>query len=151
EQPDAARHHLLLERRADVEEPVVLLPRAEAEYVLDARAVVTASVEDHDLPRGREVREIALHVHLALLPVRRRRQRHYPEHAWADALGEGLDRAALAAGVAALEHDHDPLAGGLHPLLQVAELDLQLTHLLLVALRAQLVVPLVLLFALLVL
>ena len=39
-------------------------------------AVVPAPVEDHDLARGREVRHVALHVHLALLAVRGRGQRH---------------------------------------------------------------------------
>jgi hypothetical protein len=40
-------------------------------------------------------------------------------------LGEPLDRAALAGRVAALEHDHDVLAGRLHPVLQLDQLDLK--------------------------
>ena len=69
---------------------------AEPHHVLDAGAVVPAPVEDHDLAAGREVLHVALHVHLALLAVRRRRQRHQPEDARADALGDRLDRSALA-------------------------------------------------------
>ena len=58
-------------------------------------------------PAGREMLHVALHVHLALLAVRRRRQRHEPEHARADALGDRLDRPALAGGVPPFEdHDH---------------------------------------------
>jgi hypothetical protein len=41
-------------------------------------------------------------------------------------LGEALDRAALARGVAALEHHHQLLAGVLDPALQPEQLDLQL-------------------------
>ena len=92
---------------------------AEAHHVLDAGAVVPAAVEDHDLARGREVLDVALHVHLRLLAVRGRGQRHEAEDARADALGDGLDRAALAGRVAALEDDDDAQALVLDPLLQV--------------------------------
>ncbi len=73
-------------------------------------AVVPAAIEDDDLAGRREVLHVALHVHLALLAIRRRRQRHEAEDARADALGDRLDRAALAGGVAPLE-DHDRRAG----------------------------------------
>ena len=94
---------VLLDHRAQLEKPFVLLLGAEPHHVLDAGAVVPAAVEDHDLAGRREVRHVALHVHLALLAVRRRRQRHEAEDARADALGDRLDRAALAGGVAPLE------------------------------------------------
>src|SRR5882762_5962824 len=66
--------------------------------------------------------DIALHVHLALLAVGRRRKCHDTEDARADPLGDGLDRAALARRVTTFEHDDDPLAGGLDPVLKMAEL-----------------------------
>ena len=49
-------------------------------------------------------------------------------------LHEPLDRPALAGGVAALEQDHDPLAGLLHPGLQLQQLHLQVVLLALVGL-----------------
>ena len=70
----------------------------------------------------------------ALLAVGRRRQRDDAEHARADALGDGLDRAALAGGVAAFEDDDDPQLLGFHPFLEMAQLDLELSQFLLVGL-----------------
>ena len=84
-----------------------LLLGAEAHHALDAGAVVPAAVEDHDLAGRRQVRDVALDVHLRLLALGRRRQRDDAEHARADALGDRLDRAALAGAVAAFEHDAD--------------------------------------------
>ena len=102
--------------------------RAEAQHVFDAGPVVPAAVENHDLAGRRGVLEVALHVELGLLAVGRRRQRDHAEHAMADALGDRLDHAALAGGVAPFEdHDH-PLAVFLDPILQGAQLDLQLAQ-----------------------
>jgi hypothetical protein len=58
-------------------------------------------------PRRGEVLHVALHVHLRLLAVRRRRQRDDAKHARAHALGDRADRAALAAAVATLKDDDD--------------------------------------------
>ena len=49
DQPDAAIDDELLDDRAELEEALVLLGRAEAHDVLDAGAIVPAAVEDHDL------------------------------------------------------------------------------------------------------
>ena len=127
-----------------LEEPLVLLVGAEAHDVLDAGAVVPAAVEDHDLAGRRKVLHVALHVHLALLAVRRRRQRDDAEDARADALGDRLDRAALAGRVAPLEDDDDAQPLVLHPVLQRAQLALQPGQLLLVVLALQLLWPSVL-------
>ena len=111
---------------------------AEAHDVFHAGAVVPAAIEDHDLAGRRKVREVTLHIDLRLLAVGGRRQRHEPKRARADALGHSADGAAFAGGVAAFEHDDDPLAGRLHPVLQGAELGLQLAQLLFVFLALEL-------------
>ena len=97
--------NVLLHLRAEFEKAAVLFLGAEAHHVFDAQAVIPAPVEDHDLAGGREVLHVALDVHLRLLAVGRRGQRHDAEHARADAFGDGLDGAALAGGIAALEND----------------------------------------------
>ena len=63
-----------------------------------------------------------------------RRQRDDAEDARADALGEGADGAALAGGVAALEDDDDAQALVLDPLLELAQLGLELAQFLLIGL-----------------
>ena len=93
--------------------------------MLDTGAVVPAAIEDDDFACRRKVLHVALEVHLALFAVRRRRQRHESEDARAHALGDRLDRPALAGRVAPLEDDDDPQSLGFDPLLQDAELALQ--------------------------
>jgi hypothetical protein len=106
-QEDAVLHHGFLEQGHTLQKSVRLIFGAETHHPFDAGAVVPAAIEDHHLAGRREVGHIALHVHLALLPVAGRRQGDHPEHARADTLGERLDGAALAGGVASLEHDAD--------------------------------------------
>src|SRR5205823_3206626 len=65
--------HRLLERGNDFEEALDLLLGAEPHDALDAGPVVPAAIEDDDLTRGREVPDVALHVHLRLLALRRSR------------------------------------------------------------------------------
>ena len=72
-----------------LEEPRDLLVGAETHDPLDAGAVVPAAVEDHDLATRREVRQVALDVHLRLLALGRRRERHDAEHT-------GLTRSVIA-------------------------------------------------------
>jgi len=71
------------------------------------------------------VRDVPLEVPLGALPVGRLLQRHDPRAARVEVLHEPLDRAALAGGVAALEHDHQALLRPLRPVLQLEQLDLQ--------------------------
>jgi hypothetical protein len=65
-------------------------------------------------------------------------QGHDPEHARAHPLGDPLDRAALAGGVPALEHEADPGPGRFDPLLHRHELGVQEPHLALVLLALHL-------------
>ena len=68
---------------------------------------------------------IALEIPLRLFAVARRRQRHHAHHARIEALGDALDDAALAGGIAPLEDHEDFLALGLHPVLELDQLRLQ--------------------------
>ena len=119
---------VILHLRANLEKGAVLLLGAEPHNVFDAEAVVPTPVEDHDFTRGRKMLHVALHVHLRLLAVGGRGQGHESEHARADALGEGLDRAPLAGGVAALENDDHPQALVFDPRLELAQLTLELAQ-----------------------
>ena len=80
---------------------------------------------------------VTLDVHLALLALGRRRQRHHAEDARTDPLGDGLDGAALAGAVAALEDDADLESLMTHPLLELDQLDMELRQFLRVLLRLQ--------------
>ena len=90
-----------------LEEPLRLLLGAEAHDPLDAGPVVPTAVEDDDLAGSREVRDVALHVHLRLLALGRRGQRHDAETRGTHPFGDRFDRPALAGGVAAFEDDAD--------------------------------------------
>src|SRR6516162_7855544 len=111
---------------AHLEEAAMLRLRTETHYVLDAGTVVPTAVEDHDLASRREMREVTLEIYLRLLAIGRRRQRHHSENAWANPLGDRLDRAALPGGIASFEDHHNAQALLLDPVLQGAKLDLQL-------------------------
>ena len=132
---DAAVHDVFLDLRAQFKKAGVLFLGAKAHHIFHARAVVPTAVEDHDLARRREMRHVTLDVHLRLLAVGRRRQRHNPKHARADPLGQRPDGAALARGIAAFEDDDDAQALVLDPLLEMAQLGLELAKFLLVFLR----------------
>jgi hypothetical protein len=127
----------VLEFGHDFQEALCLLFRAEAHDALDACAVVPAAIEDRDLARRGEVRHVALKIHLCLLPLGRGRQGDDVKYAWADALGDRLDRAAFAGPVAAFEHHADFLTRLDDPLLQQHQLCMQLGELALVDLARQ--------------
>ena len=138
DQSDAVVGDVLLEFRADLKEQLVLLLGAKAHDVLNAGAVVPATVKDDDFTCRGEMGEVALYVYLRLFTVRRCWQCDQSEGARTDSLGQGPDRSALARGVAALENDHGPLTRALDPVLQDAEFGLQLAQGLLVVLPLQL-------------
>src|SRR5262249_37181257 len=108
-----------------VEELLQLLRRAEAHHPLDAGAVVPAAIKQNDLAAGRKMRDVTLEVPLRALALARRRQGGDAADARIEPLGDALDDAALAGGIAALE-DHDDLElVVLHPVLQLDQLALQ--------------------------
>ena len=110
----------------------MLFLRAEPHHVLDAGAVVPAPIEDDDLASGREMLQVALQVHLGLLPVGGGRQGDDPEHARTETLGDRANRAPFSCPVTSLEHDDDAQALLLDPPLQMAQPHLQLPQFLLV-------------------
>src|SRR5262249_36356343 len=124
--------------RAKLEKMADLLRGAKSHHRSDAGAVVPAAVEDHDLAPRRKALDIALHEHLALFAIRGSGKSHHAKHARAHPLGDGLDRSALAGGIAPLEHDDDARSRGLDPILQMAKLDLGLAQFLLVSLALHL-------------
>ena len=71
------------------------------------------------------MRHVALEVPLGLLALRGDAEGDDARDAGVERGGDRLDRAALARGVAALEHDDVPQAVGLAPVLQLQQLDLQ--------------------------
>src|SRR5262249_27362720 len=117
---------MLFEIRRELEEALVLVIAAEAHHTLDPGAVVPAAIKDDDLPAGRKMLHVALNEHLTLLTVGRRRQGDDAEDARAHLFGERANRAALSRAIAAFEDDDDALLLLLDPLLQVAQLRLQL-------------------------
>src|SRR5580704_18447276 len=90
----------LLEYGHHFQEAFGLLLGAEPHHTLDPGSVVPAAVEDHDLPCRRQMWNVSLGVHLRLFALGRRGKRDHPENAWANPLGHGFDRAALAGAVA---------------------------------------------------
>src|SRR6516162_6217855 len=111
---DSAIHYELLSQRAKLEEALVLLLVAEAHDVFHPGAVVPTAVKDDDLPGSGKMRDIALHVQLGLLPVRRSRECDESEDARAYPFRDGLDGSTLAGGIATLEDDDHAQALRLH-------------------------------------
>src|ERR1700719_2938183 len=111
--------------RTQFEKLPTLLLVAKAHHIFHSRSVVPTPIEDHDFARGREMLHVTLHVHLRLLAVGRRGQSGDAEYARAHALGNGLNRSALASRIAALEHDYHAQALVFHPFLEFAKLSLE--------------------------
>ena len=62
--------YLPLDRGGEQQEPLVLLFRAKAHHPVDSGHIVPRAVEEDDLARRREMRDVALDVDLRLLAVR---------------------------------------------------------------------------------
>src|SRR6185312_2338400 len=129
---DSLAHEHALELRAAPEELLDLLLGREAHYALDAGAVVPAAVEQDHLARSGQVGDVALEIPLAPLTLGGRRQGGDACDPWAHPQRDRFDRAALAGGVATLEHDDDPQALDANPLLELDELDAEAANLRLV-------------------
>ena len=120
----ALHYHPLQHRHLPHKQPVFVV-FGEPHHPLHARAVVPRAVEQHDLPRGREVAYVALKIPLPALHVRRLIQRHHMRRARVPMLHKARDCAALARRIPPLEQDYQPLPRLLHPVLQLDHLNLQ--------------------------
>src|SRR5579883_1563264 len=138
EEADAGADEHLLEGGHGLEEFARLGLGAEAHHRLDAGAVVPTPVEQHHLAAGGKMRDIALKIPGMPVAVGGRPERHDARLARAQMLGDVLDRAVLAAGVAPLEDDENALLIGDDPALQLDEFDLELQERLLIGVLAQL-------------
>src|SRR5271165_903334 len=134
---DAGIDDVFLDTGADLEKALVLLIGAKAHHVFNARAVIPTAIEDHNLPRRREVLRVALQIDLCFLAVRWRRQGGDAENARTYALGNGLDRAAFSRRITPLEDDNDAQPFVPHPFLQFTEFDLKFTQFLFVFLTLE--------------
>ena len=119
----------------------MLLFRAKAHYVFDARAVIPAAIEDHDLTRRGKVLHVTLQIDLRFLAIRGRWEGDNAENPRTNALGNGLDRAALSRAIAALENDNNAQPLGPYPFLQLAEFDLKFVQFLFVFLTLEFRLP----------
>ena len=84
------------------------------------------------------MRHVALRIHLRLFALGRRRQGDDPEDARADALGDRLDRTALAGAIAPFEDDADLQSLGDDLFLQLHQFNVQLGEFLVVRFRSEL-------------
>ena len=69
--------------------------------------------------------DIALEVPLPALAFGRRRKRSDARGPWAEVFGDPLDGATLTGSIASFEDDHDAVAGGPNPLLELHQFGLQ--------------------------
>jgi hypothetical protein len=140
EQLNTAAHESGLESRRLAKELGVLARGAEPHHILHAGAVVPRAVEHYDLAGRRQVGNVPLEVPLRTFGFAWLGQGHYPPATWVHVFGDPLDRATLASRVAALEQDHDSVAGLLDRSLSLEQFDLQPFEFLLVLLLCELLV-----------
>jgi len=125
EQQDAIVHQQLFEDRRLLQEGSVLFGRAVAHDLLHPGAVVPAAVHQQQFAGRRQVRDVALEVPLGGFAVTGLGQGQHLALAWVDVAADGVDAAALAGGVAALEDHHQALAGAGQPACHRHQLQLQ--------------------------
>ena len=126
DETDSRAHQHLLENRTGTQELPIFVLAAELHDALDAGAVVPAAIEQHDFAPPRELGDVSLKVPLAALALGRRAERHDAADARVEALGDALDDAPFAGGVAALEDDGDLEALQPDPFLQLDQFELQM-------------------------
>ena len=137
EQQDAVLGDHPFELRAGGVELLDLFVGGEAHHLLHAGTVVPAAIKDHDFTGAGEMLHIALEIPLTFLLIGRRTQGHNTATAWVQRFGESLDRTTFASGIAAFKQHNHAKACGLHPVLHLHQLGLQLRQFFLVNLLAQ--------------
>ena len=122
---NSGAHKHLLKLRYIIEKLSVFLDGAEAHDPLDAGAVIPTAVEENDLARRREVRDIALEIPLRPLTAVRRRQSGHAADARVHPLGNAFYDSAFAGCIAAFENDDDLFSGFDDPVLELHQLALE--------------------------
>ena len=115
EQQNAVIDEHFLERRDLAQELLDLLVGGEAHHLFDTRAIVPAAVEQHDLARRRQMRDVALEIPLARFGFGGLAERNDMALARVELFGHRADRPALARRIASLKQHDDPLTGLLCP------------------------------------
>ena len=104
----------------------------EAHHSLDTGAIVPTAVEEHDLSSGGQVGHVTLEVPLCFFALRGCGEGHHPAHAGVQTLGDSLDGATFAGGIASLEEGHDSQSPVAHPFLEFHQLHLKTAQLLVI-------------------
>jgi len=125
DQQNTRAHQHALEVRHRAKELLALLFGAEFHHALDAGTIIPRTVEQHDFSACRKVRDVALKIPLRPFALARRGQRGDPADARIESLGDALDDATLASGVAAFEDDDHLELVVLNPVLQLYQVALQ--------------------------
>src|ERR1700730_531405 len=95
---------------AKIEEPLMFRVGAESHDEFNAGSIVPAAIENDDLASGRELLNMSLNEELGLFAFGGCRQCDDPKDARAYPFGDGLNRTALAGGIAPLEQNDDAQA-----------------------------------------
>jgi hypothetical protein len=88
-------------------------------------AVIPAAIKEHHFASGRQLGDVPLKIPLRFFFFCRCAECNNAADAGVERVGDSLDGATLAGGVAALEDDHDSQALVPDPLLQFDQLDLE--------------------------
>src|SRR6516164_8993136 len=107
------------------QEALIFTVRAETHHPFDARPVVPTAIEQDQLLRRWQIRDIALKVPGGAILVGRLAERHDPRLARAEMLDDAFDRAVLPARIPALEYDQHPVPMLNDVALNLDELDLK--------------------------
>ena len=122
---DTAACQHLFEFRHGAEKLFVFVIIAKAHDALNASTVVPAAIKQHDLACGGQMRHVALKVPLCAFTVVGSGQGSHPANAGVQALRDALDDAAFAGCISAFKQNHNAMAMGHHPVLQLDEFALQ--------------------------
>src|SRR5262249_48695031 len=125
DQLNSIRLDELFQHGAAFEKVAVLFLGTKSHDIFHSGTVIPTSIKDHDLTCRREVRQVALDVHLSFLAIGRSGKRHHTEYPRADPFRYSFDRSSLTGAVTPFEHDNDAQSLVLHPLLEYAELRLK--------------------------
>ena len=137
---DARISDVFFDFGTNAEKALSLFLADETHHLLDTCAIVPAAIENDDFATGGKALDVALQKHLGLFPIGGRRQCGHSKNPRAYSFGYRLDRPALPGSIPPFKYDNDPGPCRFYPILQIAELHLQLLQFLLVLLAFHLAV-----------